>query len=171
MSFLKVILIAAALFGGPARASEASEGYVIFGEGLPLPWPFPWAKECPVDWSSMQGRYVLSDSADEEEIDLDISVVERMGSKLVRVARYNRFGRRLAEGFAIVGENQRAIRLLLKPVGWADQAIWATIQLHYQRAEQRCSEDNLVPILTLEGANGGKPSQKQYVLLKVRNPR
>lgn len=170
MSFVKMIMVFVALLGAIAHAQIPTGEVRPLGQGLPLPWPFPWAKDCPVDWKSMEGRYVLSESKDREEIDLDITVIDRMAFKIVRVARYDRFGRLLADGFSFVGHNQRALRLLLKPRYRGQRPIWGTIQLFYQGNELLCSDDNLVPILTLETADSSKPSQTQYVLLRlVRN--
>ncbi len=167
MNLMKAIIIVAALLCGGAHAEGSPDRFQLYGQGLPLPWPFPWAKDCPVNWKNMEGRYGLSDNLEREEINLDITVVERMGFKVVRVARYHRDGRLVADGFTFVGDSQRTIRLLLKPKIRSQRAIWATIQLHYQGFELLCSEDNLVPILTLEISGSSGPSQTQYVLLKL----
>lgn len=137
------------------------------GQGLPLPWPFPWAKECPVDWNAMAGRYMLSDTSSPQFIDLKITVISHVGFKLVRIARYNSAGNLESDGFTFVNEKQRMLHISLEPTAVAAHPIWATIKLHYQSNVWSCTADHLIPILTLEAEGGGDRPATQYKLLKI----
>jgi hypothetical protein len=144
---MKVVLMT--LFVGLAFLATSAQADVRPKvEGLPLPWPFPWAKECPLDWQSMAGRYVLSDSSKEEQIDLKITVVSVHGFRLVRLSRYNGQGQLTADGFSFVSLNQRMLRMKLVAQDSSDDSIWALIKLHYTDWNLGCREDHLVPILT-----------------------
>ena len=140
------------------------------GEGLPLPWPFPWAKECKVNWMDMQGRYLLSESSLEQEIELKIFVITEDGLKRVHVAHYGQDGQLVSHGFDFVSENQKTLRLYLIPAnadGNAEPTL-AVIKLYYQSSVFSCRQDALVPILTIEGLDPKEPRTTQYRL--VRRP-
>lgn len=140
------------------------------GEGLPLPWPFPWAKECPVDWQRMAGRYVLSDSINDEQIDLKITVVTSPGFRLVQLSRYDRSGRIIAHGFSFVSLNQRMLRMKLVLHNSTDVSTdsgSASIKLHYSDWNLGCAEDHLVPILTFERSNSSTKSTNHYRLVRI----
>ena len=136
-------------------------------EGLPLPWPFPWAKECPVDWQAMQGRYLLSDSAKEEQIDLKISVITNYGFRLVRMSRFSKTGELLADGFNFVSLNQRMLRMNLVPQNDDEQPMTALIKLYYSDWSLGCAKDRLVPILSLERTNSTSGKTNHYRLVRV----
>ena len=135
-------------------------------DGMPLPWPFPWAKECPVDWEMMSGTYMLTESAASESIDLKITVIRQNGFKLVHVSRYDVKGEILSDGFALMSEKQKSIRLGLYPMRAGTPSMWAMIKLHYSDAIEKC-ENGLVPILTLESTEDTTHAQVQYRLIKV----
>ncbi len=141
-----------------------------FKQGLPLPWPFPWAKECPIDWKSMEGRYLLSDSMQEEELDIKITVISQMDLKLVRVSRYSRAGKLIADGFTMVNSKRRTLRLYMMPLDRQSTPLWAVIRLYYQSSVFSCSQDQLVPILTLDPPVGTDQTPTQYRLVR-RSPR
>ena len=161
MKFLFPILV---LFSVAARAETT-----VLGQGLPLPWPFPWAKECPVDWSRMAGRYILSESSDDEEIDLKISIISSAGYRIVHLSRYDRDGKLIADGFSFVTLNQRMLRMKLVPRDPYNNPMWALIKLHYSDWSLGCSEDHLVPILTLERENSAHNSTNHYRLVRIRH--
>ncbi len=140
---------------------------VAAADGLPVPWPFPWAKDCPVEWQSMAGRYLLSDTKDLQYIDLKITVISKEGFKLVRIARYNQNADLLFEGFTLVSGNQRTLRLTLMPTDRTLPSIWAVIKLHYQSDEIGCAADHLVPILTLEPNDPKNHQITRYKLVRV----
>lgn len=158
---MKTILTALLLLTASAQAEVRP-----LGQGLPLPWPFPWAKECPVDWQKMAGRYVLSDSINEEEIDLKITVVTTHGFRMVRLSRFDRFGHLIADGFSFVSLNQRMLRMKLVPSDPYDNPTWALIRLHYSDWNLGCAEDHLVPILTLERTNSSTKAN-HYRLVRI----
>jgi hypothetical protein len=138
-------------------------------EGLPLPWPFPWARDCAVNWTQMEGTYLLSDSANLDHIDLKITVITKQGFKLVRVSRYSQDGSLLYDGFTFVNEKQKTLRLYLVPANSNETPVWAVIKLHYQSWDLQCTADHLVPILTLEKTGSTSHEQTQYKLVKVVN--
>ncbi len=135
--------------------------------GLPLPWPFPWAKECPVDWQKMAGRYVLSEHDNKEQIDLKITVITSNGFRLVRLSRYDRNDKMIADGFSFVTLNQRMLRMKLVPHNFRDEPSWALIKLHYADGEFGCGEDHLVPILTFEKENSFSHVSSQYRMVRL----
>lgn len=157
-----------ARFVGTPAVAEASRSTIRpEGQGLPLPWPFPWAKECPVNWESMAGRYLLSDNEAHEQIDLKITVIERYGFKLIRVSRYSPEGRMLADGFTFLRENQRSISLWLYPVHAGEPMTWAELKLYHRSAVLVCSEETLIPILMLEEVDHTTHKQVHYRLVRV----
>ena len=170
MRYVRLFLLIVLTISFAAQARDRGSSRP-FGQGLPLPWPFPWAKECPVDWKSLDGRYVLSESDDQEQIDLDISIIESLGFKIVHVARFTRTGLLIYEGFNFVGHNQRTIRLFLWPQRSYEPGTMAMIQLHYQGVDLHCTDENLIPILTLERVDSEQTSRTQYVLLRLTHGR
>ena len=135
-------------------------------EGMPLPWPFPWAKECPIIWSSIGGSYVLSESVDNEYIDLKITPVQKNGFNLVHVARYSKESELLSDGFALIAQNQRTIQLGLYPVKSATPSLWAMIKLHYQDSTSKCDKE-LVPILAMQSDADSARVPVEYRLIKI----
>jgi hypothetical protein len=157
-------LLLAALLG----ASAAQAKYIRpMGDGMPGPWPFPWAKECPVDWGLLAGRYLLSDSAQNQQLDLKITVVDRLNFKLVRVSRYGQDGFLVADGYAWVANNQKTIRLWLFPLRKSDPPTWAVLKLYHKTADLGCSEEMLVPILSLDQVDRSTHTQALYRLIRV----
>lgn len=136
-------------------------------DGMPVPWPFPWAKECPINWENLNGRYELTDSLGGSEVSLRISVVMHKGLRLVRVSRYARKGGIEYDGSTFVTENQKFIRLYLAPIRGEGPRIWATIKLHYQSEVMTCTADHLVPILSMRV--GDDSADIDYKLTKLRN--
>lgn len=128
------------------------------GQGVPLPWPFPWAKDCEVDWKSMQGEYTLTSESDLGSIDIRISVISEFGFKLVHISRYDTEGKLIAGGFNFVSKNQKVLRLYMFPIDSKERLSYAVIKLHYQSKVISCAQDQLVPILTVEAVkNDGTP--------------
>lgn len=138
-----------------------------FGEGLPLPWPFPWAKECPMNWEKLAGRYSLEDSAMREEIDLKISIVRRSGYRWVRVARFDQNGQKISDGQVMVERNQKSIRVRLRPLDERERYTWASLKMYYSDDKHLCAEKMLVPILTLEAEEDNQMVQTQYRLIRM----
>ena len=139
------------------------------GEGLPLPWPFPWANECPIDWHNLQGRYALSDSLANEQIKLSLHVLTDTGMHLMRVVRLSNEGQEEAIGFAFLSLNQRAVVLQMTPFDKTEATITATIKLYFQSAERSCSEENLVPILTLHDMSTNSQGTSQHRLIRLED--
>lgn len=151
----------------------------VRAEGLPLPWPFPWAKECPVDWSELQGRYDLSDNVSRDRIDVKVRVATKKGLKLVHISRFSQTGVLLAEGTTVIGQDpnsaqisdqksdQKSIKIYMVPIQPERTAQWAKIDLRYDSWDLQCTMDHLVPILTLESAASHTRQAVQYKLVKV----
>lgn len=137
-------------------------------DGLPLPWPFPWAKDCPVEWQRLDGRYFLSDSALSEQIELKITVVQQFSSSLVRLARYAENGMMISEGYNWVPAGERLISIRLDPMVPGEEVVDALLKLHYfNDKDLSCSDDNLVPILTLDREHSSVHTQSHYRLVRV----
>lgn len=138
-----------------------------FADGMPGPWPFPWAKDCPVRWESLEGRYLMPDSAQNATLTLKVSVVDKLDFKFVRVSRLSADGRLEADGYVWVAANQKTLRLWLYPLREGESPIWAVLKVHFASAERVCSEDHLVTILTLEQPDSVSRRQTQYRLIRV----
>jgi hypothetical protein len=155
--FSSLLLVMTLLHVQPSRA-----------DGLPGPWPFPWAKECPMNWEDMEGRYMLSDSRSSDQVILRVTVQMKKSTRLVRVSRYTKHGSLIYDGATYVDEDQRIIRLYLSPTKSDGPPVWAVIKLHYQSWEvDSCSADRLVPILTVGTSDPYDPSSNQYKMIKV----
>ncbi len=138
------------------------------GAGTPLPWPFPWARECPVEWSHLAGRYVLTESTDKQFVELTVTVLPHFDHKLVRVAQYDEAGELLADGFALVIGQQRSLRAELVPVSPDLPLVTATIKLHFLSKDHQCSADHLVPIMSMRSHTPGNGAS-QFRLVKVED--
>ena len=133
------------------------------------PWPFPWAKECPVNWDTLGGYYLLAkDTTTNGGVSLRISVISKDGLRLLRVSRYSNLGSWKYEGTTFVTENQKLVRLYLSPVNHKGDPIWAIIKLHYVSDIMECSADRLVPIMTLQ-ASDNEEEYVDYKMEKVGN--
>lgn len=148
-------------------AAHAEQTYRPMGDGMPLPWPFPWAKDCPVDWESMQGRYLLTPSAAKEQVDLQIHVVTSMNFKLVRVSRYGSDGVVIADGYIWIPAKQKTVRLWLFPLRPGDPPTWAVLKLYHRSSLKNCDQEGLIPILTLEQMDNSVRTQSQYRLVRT----
>lgn len=168
MKTLKISLLALTIIMSMgARANGDSGEFTLYGDGLPLPWPFPWAKECPVEWESLQGRYELSDSSQQEQLDLDVKVEQGAAYKVMRIARFTRWGQKISSGFSFVNPDTRAITMEMIPNNLTDPVTVASLQLHFLTKDHRCMDENLVPILTLQPRGAPASSQTQYRLMKL----
>lgn len=164
---LVISLVAGAANSTPGASNKSIGQFEALSEGLPLPWPFPWAKDCPVDWKSMQGRYLLSGSAANEQIEFKITVITIRGFRLVRMTRFSRDGKLLAQGFTFVTLDQRSLRMHLVPQVEGEEFMTALIKLHYSDAAIGCAKDHLVPILTLERSNSSSHTINHYRLVPL----
>jgi hypothetical protein len=141
---------------------------MVVADGLPVPWPFPWAKECPVNWDDMVGKYVMTDGSASGRISLRISIVVKRSFRLIRVSRYGTHGELLYDGSTTLNEAQRIVRLYLMPADKNADPVYATIKLHYPSWEMNCAADRLVPILSLRPVDSTDPGdQVQYRLVRI----
>lgn len=145
-SFVACLLLTAP-FSTPAFAGRSSKS------GMPLPWPFPWAKECAIDWEALAGSYVLQDSVEAQFLDLTVTVLLHDNYRLIRVSRYDQSGVEVASGFSVVTNDQRSLRMRLQPFVEDEPTMVATIRLYYRSRMLSCSQEELVPILGLASEN------------------
>lgn len=163
---LRILTLVLAVLAGPLASAQS---YVRpFGDGMPLPWPFPWAKDCDVDWAAMEGRYLLTPSKLGMQLDLKISVVAELNFTLIRVSRYGQDGQLLADGYVWVSAKQKTVRLWLFPLRRGDPPTWAVLKLHYTREKVAgCPAEFMIPILTLDQVDNTTHTQAQYKLIRV----
>lgn len=158
-----LVLIFALSFASLGNTEQSTLGQ------LPVPWPFPWAKECPVNWESLGGFYTLTnDSFNHGSVSLRISVLTKNGLRLLRVSRYTTRGTWKYEGTTFVTENQKLVHLNLSPVSGKGEPIWATLKLHYLSEIMECAADRLVPIMTVQASDKIEESV-DYKLERVGN--
>jgi len=160
-SFVACLLLTVT-FSAPAFADSKN--------GMPLPWPFPWAKECAIDWEALAGQYMLQDSVEAQFLDLTVTILLRDEYRLVRVARYDKLGVEVASGFSVVTNDQRSLSMRLDPLVDGEPTMVATIRLYYRSKTYSCHQDELVPILGLATEN---PSEDhgQFKMVKVNGQR
>jgi hypothetical protein len=158
---IAIFLMGAVLFSNTsARAND-----------LMVPWPFPWAKECPVEWKEFSGRYILQDMnggmmTSDQFIELAVSVEYRNGIRLARVAQFDIFGEVVSAGITVVNDSERALRLRLIPVDPSKPFMDAEIRLYYTSNERLCTMDHLVPILNLT-SEAMPPGGENFKLVKL----
>ncbi len=145
----------------------AAPKFQPYGQGMPAPWPFPWAKECPVKWSSLTGRYMMYDEFQGDDIDLKLSIVSRQGLKMMRISRYSRGGSMISDGITLITEKQKSVRIYLRPLSTKSQPMWAALKLHFDK-DYSCEMNELVPILSLYERHNNITTEAQYRL--VRRP-
>jgi hypothetical protein len=163
--FLLVALSLSLALTVPPTAKAFEGGADPLGDGMLDPWPFPWAKECPVSWESMEGRFIMADSFGREEILIAISEVPLLGH-LVKIRRVTRFGAMVGEGVALIRAGQRSVRMQLRSGVRGLRPSTATLRMYYPDQTFQCSE--LVPILSIEPMDDIEPHEAQYRLVKVR---
>lgn len=166
MKKTSLILFALILNALPLSSFGVPTDAIAYGQGLPLPWPFPWAKECEVHWESIPGRYALSDNAAHEEMELKITFIKKFGVSLVRVKRISNDGILLSEGLTAIYQGQRSFRLRLEPHQEGQPVIWASLKFYYGGRELRCDDSYLVPILALEKEGFPNNQRTEYRLIK-----
>lgn len=164
----KNLLLILAFVSTSIVASAEQKQFIPYGQGMPAPWPFPWAKECPIKWSSITGRYVMFDQFEKDQIDLKLTVVKREGLKLMRISRYNVNGEMISDGVTVITEKQKSVRVYLRPLTNKTMPVWATLKLHYHDSLLSCDMSQLVPILTLLERRDKVSTEAQYRL--VRRP-
>jgi hypothetical protein len=160
MKALRILILSLMTAGASAGADIKPRG-----QGLPLPWPFPWAKECPVNWKSMEGRYVLAEDSFDEQVDIGMTILTDRGMRLISIARYSPSGRLLSDGLTFVQMDQKVIEFDLQPRRKGQVTLHALLKLHYSDWDLGCSQNKLVPILTLTRVNSKK--HIEYRLVRV----
>jgi hypothetical protein len=143
----------------------ANAGVKPRGQGLPLPWPFPWAKECPVNWAEREGRYVLAADSFDERVNIGMTIF----SDRITIARYSSTGRLLSVGLTFISSDEKVIEFNLRPRQEGQETLHAVLELHYSDWNLVCSPDKLVPILTLTKVNNPNKPIAYYRLVRTPN--
>src|SRR5262249_48226 len=93
--------------------------------------------------------------------------VDRNG-RIIHVSRLTGRGVKKSEGYTYVTDDQKVVRVTLDPVDGAGVSVRAVIKMHFETDHEYCTEDNLVPILTLQKKDPSKPkSEIQYRMKRV----
>jgi hypothetical protein len=143
-----------------------AESLEAFTGGSPVPWPFPWAKDCPIQWSNLIGRYTLVDNSNGEEVSIRISFQHHRMLHVLRITRYDRSGHLLSDGYSFITENQKVFRVYLRPFSPDERPYFATIRLYYSDPRLVCGTDSLVPILSLVELQSGVSREVQYRMIR-----
>lgn len=138
------LIFAAVLALGPI-SSRAS--------GLPGPWPFPWAKECPILWQEVDGAYAFFDSQDKLISWLKITIKPvKAGANpgyLLEAVLMDDGNLPIGFGVSRVSVDDRRVAFWLLPTDGSPAPIRAVIKFHYASSVRSCSRDRLVPVLTV----------------------
>jgi hypothetical protein len=117
------------------------------GEGLPLPWPFPWAKECPVKWQSLEGTYTLYNKMVDDQITLRVEMTSRYR---VTVSRLAADGTVLNKGSVAFDSTDRELTVTLRPKFSGVDKIKANLRFYHKQGHaSACTKDAIEPIVTL----------------------
>ena len=160
-----VLALMGCLGGGLfATAAEGQGQFVPYGEGMPGPWPFPWAEGCEFSWASLKGHYIMIDRVHDERMELRISVARSREGKRLRIARYIRGGVRVAEGWAPLVHSQRSVEVLLTPKFPGVGSAVVDLRMHFD-STMSCKKSRLVPILSLREEMGQEELKVTYRLV------
>ena len=149
-TLVQIIILCLALGSPLTQAAQTRDSY-------PLPWPFPWADKCSMDWEDLDGTYLLSNGKEADQLILRINILTKKGVRSVHVSRISSQGRMLYQGSTLVSEADRIIRLSLVSIYPEEPRIWATIKMHYQSEVSSCSASHLIPILTVQVPENSAP--------------
>jgi hypothetical protein len=137
-------------------------------DGIPRPWPFPWAKSCPMSWSDLAGRYKMVGSTSREQILVRVSADNREDLVTIRLVRVTSAGNIRAIGLAMVYANENEVKVHMVPVREKYGASWVTLRMHYNSKVLSCQQAALVPILTVSpDLPSGNAPEEQYPLSKA----
>lgn len=146
----------------------AQMSWAAGADGIPRPWPFPWAKTCPMSWNDLAGRYKMVGSSSREQIVVRISSDEREDLVTIRLVRVTSSGRIRAIGLAMVYSSEREVRVHMVPVREKYGTSWVTLRMHYNSKVLSCQQEALVPILTVSpDVPAGNAPDEQYPLTKA----
>jgi hypothetical protein len=160
--FLVIFLVCASAASGFVFADEQP----FNGGGSHLPWPFPWADQCPVDWREVAGIYRLSEEpGSSKHMDLKITTYKSRGRQIVRMTRYNQRGLMVADGAAYVDENERVASVELHPIRRRAAVMRAEIRLHYKSGIMYCDRVYLTPVLSMRSGGSGRYEVTYYQLI------
>ena len=134
------------------------------------PWPFPWAKDCPMVWESLAGDYTMVGSANEDQIVVRVSSSSDGDLRTIRLVRLTSLGEVKAIGLAIVSAEEREVKVHMIPVVPDYPSSWVTLRMYYNSEVSSCDIKTLVPILTVATeANPDGPGPIFDYLLTKKN--
>jgi hypothetical protein len=115
---------------------------------VPLPWPFPWSRQCPMEWTGIEGRYHLVNQTDGEQIELRIDNHGSKGNPQITMWRLASDGTVNSVGMSDFAQQQSEVHVYMVPSrGRPQVAYWASIRMY---TAGQCSADaEIVPILEL----------------------
>ncbi len=160
----KLICILGIVLAGQLAWAEEFRPYA---EGLPLPWPFPWAEGCPAEWAALDGTYVLKGRTDQDTVEIKITVGEYYGMGTMQISRYSPRGTLLSDGWSFLWPRSRYISIYLWPRAEEVQPMKASLKFHFNK-NFNCQISQLVPILTIEEMYSDHTNRTQFRL--VRQP-
>jgi len=134
--------------------------------GLPVPWPFPWAKDCPMDWSTYDGMYSLTANTSIGRLNLKVQAEGADGLLLVHVTRVNSKGKVTYDGTTYIEETQKVLALWLVPAeNPRAPSVWAEIRMHYNSKQLTCADT--VPVLTVAPNQDQEADATAYELIRM----
>lgn len=135
-------------------------------DGLPVPWPFPWAKECPTDWNAFEGVYKMTTNSDAGRLTFRVDGEGEGGLLRVRVTRLSPKGRPTYDGSTYIDFTQKVVALWLTPTDDASHpSVWGEIRLHYNSKDLTCA--NTVPVLTVAPDEQKEAEGTAYELIRM----
>lgn len=134
------------------------------------PWPFPWAKDCPMVWENLEGDYKMIGSTYEDQIVVRVSSSADGDLRTIRLVRLTSTGEVRSVGLAIVAAEEREVKIHMIPVAQDYPPSWVTLRMYYNSDVNSCDIQSLVPILTvIPEANPDKPGPVFDYLLTKKN--
>lgn len=154
---IKTILVFALLMFGAVSSADGIR-----------PWPFPWAKDCPMAWENLDGEYKMVGSSKQDQIIVRVSTNEKNGLRTIRLVRTTYDGLVSAFGLAIVFPDEREVKIHMIPMAEGYQSSWVTLRMYYNSSIASCDMQSLVPILSVspEINPGGAEPVFDYLLTK-----
>jgi hypothetical protein len=135
-------------------------------DGMPSPWPFPFAKDCPMAWDNLGGLYNMSDSNTRDQILVKVNEGDDASVKVIRVVRMSSKGRARAFGLAMVLEDEREFHVHMIPATKSDGPdTWVGVRMYYTSLVKSCEASYLVPIMTVS-RDEANTDQSDYVLIR-----
>lgn len=159
-----IVVTGLALASSFAQATHFSYGPL---SGAPLPWPFPWAEECPVDWMKYKGRFYMAEEFQGQQSTLEISIHGSGELRYIRMTLRGEYSQLLARGVAKLHYGQRSLEMELVPVNPEIPSMYASLKLYFSGDNHACNSKNLIPILTVQRFDQFGEGLNHFILLKL----